>query len=223
MPVLLREQSTSTIRRLMARRGNVRKIISDPGSQLEGADNEMLRWRKGWDKEALIRYGAEHNLEWNFIMAASQHQNGGAESLIKLVKGVMKALVHTLSDTMLTLNELNTLLAECSNLVNERPIGQKPNSQTDPEFLSPNSLLLGRCLDRINSGPFQEKNLFDKRPKSAKTRFLLVQRITDGFWRNWQKLFFPTLLIQQKWHHQRRNLQVGDICLLQDSNHLRGK
>ena len=207
----------------MARREDVRTIISDPGSQLQGASKELLQWRKGWDQDKLIRYGAEKSLQWKFIMAAFQHQNGGAESLVKVVKGIMKSLMHSLSDTKLSLNELNTLLDECANLANERPIGQKPNNQTDPEYLSPNSLLLGRCSARISAGPFESADAFDENPDNAKTSFVLVQRITVQFWKVWQKLYFPTLLIRQKWHHQKRNLEPNDVCLLQDSNNLRGE
>ena len=105
-------------------------IVSDPGSQLVGASKELLSWRKGWDMEMLTRFGARESLEWRTIMPDSQHQNGAAESMVKLVKGVTKSLMKTMGDTKLSLNELNTLLAECSNLVNERPIGIKPNNQT---------------------------------------------------------------------------------------------
>ena len=106
--------------------------------------------------------------------------------------------MKTMGDTKLSLNEFNTLLAECSNLFIERPFGVKPNSHTDSEYLSPNSLLLGRCSAKISSGPFQSSDMYDKRPGAAKTRFLLVQRIIDQFWNVWTKLYFPTLIDQQK-------------------------
>ena len=115
-------------------------------------------------------------------MPASQHQNGCAEVMIKLVKGVKKAFMSALGDTKLNYNEMNTLMAEVSNLVNERPIGLQPNSRTDSEYLSPNSLLLGRCSSRISSGPFQSDQIFTDDPKAVKTRFLLVQAITNKFW-----------------------------------------
>ena len=155
-------------------------------------------------------------------MADSQHQNGASEILINLVKGVTKTLARAMGETRLSLNDLFTLLDECANLVNERPIGLKPNSQTDPEYLSPNSLLLGRCSDRISAGPFDSKEVFSNKASDFSSRFLKVQRITDQFWKIWQKLFFPTLIIRQKWHHQKRNLCVGDICKLKDSNAIRG-
>ena len=212
-----------TLRRLKARRGNIFRVVSDPGTQLKGASKELKKWVAGWDKGELLRFGAENQLKWEFIMPNSQHQNGGAEAMVKVAKGVIKSLLKALGHTVLSLNELFTLFDECSNLVNERPIGLKPNSRTDPEYLSPNSLLLGRSSERIASGPFQSKDEFCDNPLKAKSRFLLVQRITDQYWKVWQNLYFPTLLVRQKWHHQKRNLMVGDICKLRDTNSLRGE
>ena len=59
--------------------------------------------------------------------------------------------------------------------------------------------------------------------KQLKTRFLLVQEITNNFWKVWTKLYFSSLLIRQKWHHTRRNLRVNDVCLLKDNNAIRGE
>ena len=217
------ESILHTVRRLMAFRGDVRKIVSDPGSQLVGASRELSDWRKGWDEEELIKFGATKNLQWDFIMANSQHQNGVTESMVKQVKAVQKSLLRALGETKLTLNEMFTLLAEVGNLVNERPIGAKSNDRSGTEYLSPNSLLLGRCSARISSGPFQPENVSTDDPKAAQTRFLLVQAITTQFWKIWIKNYFPTLLIRQKWHVDRRNVSVGDICLLKDSNAYRGE
>ena len=55
-------------------------------------------------------------------MPDSQHQNGAAEIMVKMVKGVEKALMKSLGDRTLSLNQVDTLFAEVSNLVNERPI-----------------------------------------------------------------------------------------------------
>ena len=105
----------------------------------------------------------------------------------------------------------------------KRQIGLKPNSSTDPDYLSPNSLYLGRTSDRIAAGPFQPDEVFTDDPSTVRTRFHLVQSITTQFWKIWTKLFFPSLLIRQKWHTARRNVRVGDVCFMQDSNHLRGE
>ena len=131
-------------------------------------------------------------------MSNAQHQNGAAEVIIRMVKDVQKALLHAVGDTKLSLNELFTTFAEISNIVNERPIGIKPNDKSATDYLSPNSLLLGRCSDRINSGPFQPDQVFTDCPKTVRTRFQLVQAIVEQFWKVWLKLYFPTLLVRQK-------------------------
>ena len=37
------------------------------------------------------------------------------------------------------------------------------------------------------------------------------------------KLYFPTLIRRQKWHHDKRNIKVDDVCMLKDSNAMRGE
>ena len=101
-------------------------------------------------------------------------------------------------------------------MLNERPIGIKPGSDPDlGTYLCPNDLILGRASSRvppghmdITAGPGQ--------------RLQFMNRIIEGFWRKWQRDYFPTLLVRQKWHVQRRNVKPGDIVLVQDSNTLRG-
>ena len=212
-----------TVRRLMAVRGDVRMMISDPGTQLVGASTELREWRQGWDQGQLVRFGAEKSLDWKFIMANSQHQNGATEIMVKLVKGVKKSILSVLGDTKLCLNEMFTLLAEVGNLINERPIGIKPNEKSNNDYLSPNSLLLGRCSSRISGGPFEADQVFTEDPEHVKSRFLLVQAITNQFWKVWLKLYFPSLLVRQKWHTDKRNVEVGDVCLMKDSNVYRGE
>ena len=140
-----------------------------------------------------------------------------------MVKGVKKSFMRAMGDTKLSLNEMNTMMAEISNLVNERPIGLKPNTHTDPEYLSPNSLYLGRASDRISSGPFHTEETFIDDPSKVQSRFLLVQTITNQFWKIWLKLYFPTLLFRQKWHNEKRNMKVGDVCLLKDAKTFRAE
>ena len=98
-------------RRLTAERGEVLQLISDPGTYMCAA-KELKEVREGWDKAELVRFGANHGIEWKFVISNSQHRNGVTEA-------------------------------------NECAIGIKPNIQTDPQFLSPNSnssTRTGSCL-----------------------------------------------------------------------------
>ena len=86
-------------------------------------------------------------------MLTSQHQNGAAKIIVKLVKGIMSSLLRSIGTAILSLNELNTLLKETANKCNEHPIGVRPNSVSNTDYLSPNTLLLGRSSSRISAGP----------------------------------------------------------------------
>ena len=37
------------------------------------------------------------------------------------------------------------------------------------------------------------------------------------------RLYFPSLVVRKKWHVDKRNLCVGDVCVMRDSNPLRGE
>ena len=105
-------------------------------------------------------------------------------------------------------------MRETANLVNERPIGRRLTSPKDGTYLCPN-LLLGRSTPGVPSGPFRET-------RNPNHRFEFVQQIVDAFWRKWIRDFFPSLIVQQKWHTKKRNVRVGDVVLIQDSNQVQG-
>ena len=85
----------------------------------------------------------------------------------------------------------------------------------DGIYLSPNDLLLGRASVRVPAGPFKQYT-------SLKKRHAFIQLIVDSFWKRWIRDCFQNLLIRQKWHAQKRNLSVGDIVLIRDTDSIRG-
>ena len=50
-----------------------------------------------------------------------------------------------------------------------------------------------------------------------------MQQVVDSFWNRWIRDYLPTLIIRPKWHSSTRNLKVGDIVMVQDSNIVRGQ
>ena len=83
-------------------------------------------------------------------------------------------------------------------------------------YLCPNDLILGKS---------NVKGLVGQMGESATTgrRLEFIDRMINSFWKKWQRDYFPTLLVRQKWHVTKRNMKVGDIVLVQDSNVIRGK
>ncbi|XP_045134453.1 uncharacterized protein LOC123518017 [Portunus trituberculatus] len=202
------------LRRFVSIRGCPREIYSDAGTQLTAASKGLIdlsRLSSDDIQDFACNKGGE--VKWVFNASAdAPWQNGASESLIKSLK---RSLTVAIGDNVLTFSKLQTTLFEISNILNERPIGIKPGC--DPElgkYLCPNDLLLGRTSNKAPKGVFEHF-------PSHESRLQFHQRIVDSFWKNGLG-FFPTLLIRQKWHIERRNLQIGDIVLFQDSNIVRG-
>ena len=202
----------TVLRRFIPIRGSPSIIRSDRGSQLVGANKELKRMIEGLDRPQLQQFGAQSSFEWQFSPGDAPWQNGCAESMVKAVK---KAITAVIGQQVLTNAELITVMFEIANLLNERPIGKRSNDIDDGTYLCPNDLLLGRATTRVPSGPF-DSNV------TPRKRFRFLQNLVNGFWTKMMKFYFPTLLVQQKWHTSRRNAQRGDIVILQDTNAVRG-
>ena len=200
------------LRRFVSIRGYPSKIYSDNGSQLVAASEELKKRVKNLDQQSLQEYGCMEGFQWVFSSADAPWQNGVSEALIKSTK---RAITAAIGESILTFSELQTVCYETANLLNERPIGRHPTSPDD-KYLCPNDLLLGRSTSEIPSGPFAYT-------ADPRRRFEFVQMVTDNFWRKWIRDYFPSLLIQQKWHTAHRNLKVGDVVLIQDSNLIRSQ
>ena len=101
-------------------------------------------------------------------------------------------------------------------MVNQRPIGRNPLNPDEGTYLCPNDLLLGRCTSRVPQGPFAEKS-------DVRQRLSFLQEIVNSFWKRWSREIFPNLVIEPKWHTEKRNAQIGDVVMIQDSNVVRGE
>jgi len=201
------------LRRFMSLRGTPIKVWSDRGSQLRAADKGVREIVSGFDDKMIAQFGGENSFEWEFTSPSAPWQNGCSEALIKSVKRALKISMGTQAYTF---TEMQTILFEAASLVNERPIGRHPTSVEDGTYLSPNDLLLGHSTNKVPDGTYDTAC-------SRYVRYRFVQLVINSFWKRWTQDFFPQLLIQQKWHTSHRNVKVGDVVLIQDSNLIRGK
>ena len=200
-------------RRFISNRGCPMKVYSDRETQLRAGEKELKEIIASLDEQAILEFSSSHSIEWNYSSPSAPWQNGCSESLIKSVK---KSLKIAIGNQVLSYPELQTTLMECANLINDRPIGRHPTIPDDGIYLSPNDLLLGHSSHNAPSGPFDLAT-------NKYQRFKFVQRLVDSFWKRWTESYFPSLIVQQKWHTSQRNVKVGDIVIVQDSNLIRGK
>ncbi|KAK3746693.1 hypothetical protein QZH41_018918 [Actinostola sp. cb2023] len=165
-------------------RGWPEKIYSDPGSQLIGAGRELEEAWKNMDRQSLQKSGTKNGSTWIFGPADSPWYQGAVESLVKSAK---RAIHFAVNNQHLSVPEFLTLCYEVSNLMNERPIGAQPSIDSTLNILTPNSLLLGRAR-AINPLGWQPHN------SNIRTRYHLVQAVTEDVWKRWTELYAPTLI-----------------------------
>ena len=148
-------------------------MMSDNGTQMVGAQRELLRMIEGQDIEKLPEYCGDKGMEWRFTTPAAPHQNGCAEVL---VKGCKIGLKKAMGNHILTPFELYTCVLEIANLVNQRPGGRVPNDPDDGGYLCHNDMLLCSASPQVLQGPFRET-------RNPRKRVEFVQEIVDSFWR----------------------------------------
>ena len=205
----------SVFRRFAMIRGYPQDIYSDQGTQLVAASKELKNVMPVLNLSEIAESSSKYGTNWNFNKSAdAPWQNGCSEALIKSVK---RSLQISIGDSRFTFGELQTILFEIANLLNERPIGIKPGVDIElGSYLCPNDLLLGRTSIRAPIGTHLVNEGF-------KNRLEFMERIVNGFWKKWHRDYFPTLIVRQKWHVDRRNVSIGDVVIVQDTNSLRGQ
>ena len=133
-------------------------------------------------------------------------ENGCSEALIKSVK---RCLASSIGTNVLSYSELQTVLFDIADLLNERPIGLQDSNPEEGKYLCPNDMIMGRTKSKPpSSGWLTNDN---------RCRMEFINEIEDSFWSKWVALYFPTLIIRKKWHTDTRNLQIGDIVIVQDT------
>ena len=155
-----------------------------------------------WDK--IECKSALKGITWKLSPADSPWWNSCCEALIRSAK---KAIDLATRESKVTFSELQTVFFQCANILNERPIGINPAKQNDYSYICPNDILLGRST----SNPPEE--LFCEKTNIAK-RVMFLENIVNSFWKKWTSSYFPSLLIEQKWHHARRNVSKGELSSL---------
>ncbi|GFT97243.1 integrase catalytic domain-containing protein [Trichonephila clavipes] len=167
----------AALRRFSARRGAPRHIYSDNGTNFVGARRKLDEIRKLWlslpTNEAISYYLSKSSIDWHFIPPSSPHFGGIWESGIRSVKFHLK---RVLGETILTFEELTTLLTQIEGLLNSRPLSYVNDSDIECiSTLTPSHFLTG---DVLLSVPEELPSTSNHRD-----RWELLQNIKRGFWK----------------------------------------
>ena len=210
-----------SLRRMIARRGNVRTIYSDNGTNFGGAETELnaalkkMEWSK--IKEYLISVNTDW-IEWKKNPPSASHMGGVWERQIRSARAILASLLQTHAAS-LDDESLQTLMAETENIINSRPLTVETISDSNSEIpISPSNLLTMKT--KVVLPPPGE---FPAADVSSKRRWRRVQHICNEFWQRWRKEFLVTLQQRHKWVKPTRNFATGDIVLLKTDQTLRNQ
>ncbi|XP_017557165.1 uncharacterized protein LOC108429724 isoform X2 [Pygocentrus nattereri] len=197
----------NTLRRFFARRGQVKILCSDNGTNFVGAERELKRAIEKWNISRIEDTTRQRGIQWTFNPHAGSHHGGVWERLIRSVRKILNA---TLKLQMLDDEGFHTVLCEAEAIINSRPITKASSDPNDLEALTPNHLLLLHAKPCLPPGLFVKEDLYIHR------RWKQVQYMADIFWKRWTREYLPQLQERQKWTRISRNFTVGDIVLIVD-------
>ena len=206
--------------RFIDRRGAVREIRSDNGTNFVGAENELRKAMEEIDHKKVGEFLAEGSCDyitWERNTPHASHMGGVWERQIRTVKSVLTSLLKS-SPRKLDEESLRTFLTDAEAIVNSRPLSLE--SIHDPEVtpLTPNQILtMKTVVASPPPGVFQSEGVY------ARKRWRVVQHLADSFWRRWKREYLQLLQNRQKWTGEQRNLQVGDVVMLKEEGHARGR
>jgi hypothetical protein len=124
------------IRRIIARRGEIRDLFSDNGTNLRGADREMTEAIRKLDNDDLHHDLANRRMQWHFIPLVAPHMGGSWERMIGTVK---RALKSVMARRRMNDETLLTAFGEVERIVNSRPL---THVSDNPLSLTPNHFLI---------------------------------------------------------------------------------
>lgn len=199
--------------RFVSIRGLPTDCYSDCGSNFLSAARQLKEWHEWFASEETQSQIAEkttvRHINWHFNPPHAPHFGGIWEAGVKSAKS---HLIRSIGDITLTYEELATLAAKISAVLNSRPLTPLSTDPSECEYLSPGHFLIGEAPLGI-----PEPSLIDV-AMNRLDRWQLVKRMSQHFWSRWHKEYLLTLQRRNKWTENSPNLKVGDLVFLKDDN-----
>ena len=144
----------NALRRFLSRRGQVKKIRCDQGTNFIGTRNALLKSELGISQSEVNRELINPGIELEFNPPAASHFGGIWERMIRTVRQVLEAVVG-----MQVLNDdsLNTIFCEIEAIVNSRPLTVVSSDVSDFSAITPYDLL---NVGAAPHGYYVHKNAF---------------------------------------------------------------
>ncbi|XP_075158064.1 uncharacterized protein LOC142231336 [Haematobia irritans] len=203
----------SSLKRFISIRGKPKTIWSDNATNFVGAKNELGELRQLFFNQTSMQQIQKHCFEdeinWKFIPPRSPHFGGLWEAAVKSAK---YHFYRTVGQSVLSFDELRTLVCEICAVLNSRPLCQISEDPNDLEVLTPGHFLVGAPLTTISEPDVTDLNI------NRLNRWQKVCYMQQIFWKKWSSSYLALLQERSKWKSQRKNVAIGDMVLVKDDN-----
>lgn len=202
----------NALKRFSSRRGRPSDIFSDNGTTFVGANRELKEFYNFLkdNTDSISHFLTDHGTNWHFIPPVAPNFGGLWEAGVKSVKFHLK---RVLANTVLTYEELATVLATIEACLNSRPLCCGSTDPQSVQSLTPAHFLIGEPLTTIpepNPGDITINRL---------NRWKFSQKLTIDFWNRWKKEYLSTLQTRNKWSQNMENLKINELVLIKEDNY----
>ncbi|GIX67562.1 reverse transcriptase [Caerostris darwini] len=203
----------AALKRFIFRRGKCSDIYSDCSSNFVGAKRKLMEFEKIAKSknynQNVNNFLSDNGIKWHLNVPGAPHMGGLWEAGIKSTKYHLKRVV---GEAKLTYEEFETFLTQIEACVNSRPLTAISNDPNDLSVLTPGHFIIGRALTSIPEPNYIMSKI------SYLTRWQLIQKMVQQFWKRWHNEYLCRLQQRPKWLLPTKNFQINDLCLIKDDN-----
>ena len=200
------------LQRFMCRRGNIKSIRCDNGTNFIGAERELREAVASIDHHKIGQFLLPQEIEWLYNVPGAPHMGGVWERLVRSIKQVLQVLLR---EQLLDDEGLSTIMCQAEFIVNSRPLTHVSDNANDPQPITPNHLLHLRAPTVFPLGVFEQKDQYSRR------RWRQVAYMAKVFWGRWRREYMTTLQCRHKWQQTSRNVKPDDVVLLLNDDALK--
>ncbi|XP_062703976.1 uncharacterized protein LOC134286381 [Aedes albopictus] len=207
------ERFLQALRRFFARRGRCTDIYSDNGTNFVGARNQIRELfdllKEKTHRETVAKECVNEGIYWHFNPPSAPHFGGLWEAAVRSAKF---HLLRVVGSNPVHQEDFVTLLTQVEACMNSRPMTSLSDDPLDLEPLTPAHFLVGGSLLSMPDPDLSDVQL------NRLTRFQLVQRQLQDFWRRWRREYLSQLQARSKHWQPAVDVQVGRLVVVGESN-----
>ncbi|XP_008179517.1 uncharacterized protein LOC103308231 [Acyrthosiphon pisum] len=197
------------LNRFISRRGRCTDIYSDCGTNFVGTHRYLTEVETIIQGADFSNNVLEHQIRWHFNPPSAPHMGGIWEAAVKSTKSLLHRVIQ---NTVLTYEELNTVLHQVEATLNSRPLSAMSSDPSDYRTLTAGHFLTLEPLVTIPS----PQDVADLVTMSSHKRWSLIQQIQYHFWTRWKNEYLHTLQERPKWNRPDKNLQLDDLVIIKE-------